>query len=247
MALTGRTTEVTAEWVEATESEPETETPPAPAIDARDLYRFYHAGEDETLALRGVSLAVERGELVAVVGPSGSGKSTLLACLAGLDDPDGGSVHILGERMSRRPEAERARMRAASIGMLMQTGNLIEHLSVLQNVRMAAALAGRHVRAARELVDAVGLAQRSGFAPSRLSGGEAARAGLAVALAAGPPILLADEPTGEVDSGNEHAIADLLAREAERGVAIVVVTHSDRVAEAASRVVHLEDGVIADE
>jgi len=107
----------------------------AAAIEAVDLFRFYHAGDDdETLALRGVSLSVEAGEIVAVVGPSGSGKSTLLACLAGLDDPDGGVVRVGGERMSRRPEADRARLRATFIGVLMQSGNLLEHLSVIENV-----------------------------------------------------------------------------------------------------------------
>lgn len=108
-----------------------------PALAARSLYRFFHAGDDETLALRGVSLEIRAGELVAVVGPSGSGKSTLLACLAGLDEPDGGSVWIAGQRLSRRPEAERAAIRARSVGMLFQSGNLLDHLSVAHNVTLA--------------------------------------------------------------------------------------------------------------
>src|SRR5580765_8308709 len=109
-------------------------------LEGRDLYRFYHAGNDETLALRGVSLAVDSGELIAVTGPSGSGKSTLLACLAGLDEPDGGQVRIGGRRMTRRSQAERAALRSCTLGMLFQTGNLIDHLTVEQNVSAAQSL-----------------------------------------------------------------------------------------------------------
>src|SRR4051812_36024700 len=105
-------------------------------LEAFDIYRFYHTGEEETLALRGVSLHADEGEIVVVMGPSGSGKSTLLACLAGLDEPDGGHVELMGERLTRRPEATRAAMRAASIGILLQSGNLFEHLSVEDNARL---------------------------------------------------------------------------------------------------------------
>ncbi|MGI8899894.1 MAG: ATP-binding cassette domain-containing protein, partial [Nocardioides sp.] len=113
-----------------------------PALEARSLYRFYRAGEDETLALREVSLTVAGGELTAVVGPSGSGKSTLLACLAGLDEPDGGTVLIDGHRLSHQPETVRARMRAAGIGVLFQSANLLEHLTVAGNVSLSQAMAG---------------------------------------------------------------------------------------------------------
>ncbi|MER3462809.1 MAG: ABC transporter ATP-binding protein, partial [Armatimonadota bacterium] len=109
-------------------------------LEATDLYRFYHVGDEETRALRGVSLRIEPGELVAVVGTSGSGKSTLLACLAGLDEPDGGFVDLLGQRLTRRPEEERARLRARHVGVLMQSDNLFEHLSILGNVQFAAFL-----------------------------------------------------------------------------------------------------------
>src|SRR5262245_31169177 len=164
-------------------------------IEAFDLYRFYHVGDSETLALRGVSLHVDAGELVVVMGPSGSGKSTLLACLSGIDEPDGGAVDLLSRRLSRRPEGERAARRAASIGILLQAGNLFAHLSVAQNVRLAMRLAQKpDEHRLVELMDLVGLAQRQYALPSQLSGGEAARAGLAVALAAAPPLLLADEP-----------------------------------------------------
>ncbi len=219
----------------------------APLIDARELYRFFHAGDDETFALRGVSMAAHAGEMVAIVGPSGSGKSTLLSCLAGLDEPDGGHVVVAGERMTRRAEQARAALRAKWIGMLSQSGNLLEHLSVAQNVRAARAFVARAARPNPEdLLVSVGLEGRAAARPSTLSGGEAARAGLAVALANDPPVLLADEPTGEVDRENERIILDLLRARAEAGGTVVVVTHSERVAAAADRVISLADGRIVD-
>ena len=219
-----------------------------PIVAAHDLYRFFHAGEDETFALRGVSLSVEPGELIAVVGPSGSGKSTLLACLAGLDEPDGGSVSIAGERITRRPEADRARLRARWIGIVRQTGNLLQHLTVGENVQLARSIAGGRGDeiAIDDLLDEVGVRDRSGHVPSTLSGGEAARAGLAVALANDPPLLLADEPTGEVDAGNEQLVLELLQQRAARGRGVLLVTHSTRAARAADRVLQLRDGSIAD-
>lgn len=219
-----------------------------PIVAAHDLYRFFHAGEDETFALRGVSLSVEPGELIAVVGPSGSGKSTLLACLAGLDEPDGGSVSIAGERITRRPEADRARLRARWIGIVRQTGNLLQHLTVGENVQLARSIAGGRGDeiAVDDLLDEVGVRDRSGHVPSTLSGGEAARAGLAVALANDPPLLLADEPTGEVDAGNEQLVLELLQQRAARGRGVLLVTHSTRAARAADRVLQLRDGSIAD-
>ncbi len=222
-----------------------------PLVDGRELYRFFHAGDDETFALRGVSVSVRAGELVAVVGPSGSGKSTLLACLAGLDEPDGGHVRIAGQRI-----------------MLMQSGNLIEHLSVAQNIRAAQALVPRESGGdgrsrtrrrsqatqggpsgpgAQHMLADVGLADRAGARPSTLSGGEAARAGLAVAMANDPPVLLADEPTGEIDREAEARVLELLRSRADRGKAVLVVTHSEIVAAAADRVVRMVDGRIADE
>ena len=215
-------------------------------LDARDLYRFYHAGDEETLALRGVSLTAAPGELVAVMGPSGSGKSTLLACIAGLDEPDGGVVHIAGERMSRRPEAVRAAVRAGSIGMLFQSGNLISHLDVAGNIQLAQQLAGRADRdRAFAILDSVGLGARAHAQPEQLSGGELARAGLAVALANDPPLLLADEPTGELDSATSDEIVALLRRRAAAGCSIVAATHNQRLADAADRTMRLSDGRVA--
>jgi putative ABC transport system ATP-binding protein len=216
-------------------------------LEASDLYRFYHAGEDETFALRGVSLTVAPGEILAVVGPSGSGKSTLIGCLAGLDEPDGGSVYVAGARITRRPEAQRAGLRARWIGVLQQSGNLLDHLSVANNIRAAQTLVRSAERTeASSLLADVGLAGRARARPATLSGGETARAGLAVALANDPPLLLADEPTGEVDEFNEQLILDLFRRRAESGRAVVIVTHSTRAAMEADRIVHLDDGRIVD-
>lgn len=213
------------------------------ALEARDLYRFFHAGEDETLALRGVSLKVERGEMVAIVGPSGSGKSTLLSCMAGLDEPDGGMVWVEGLPLSRRPEKERTALRSRHIGMLFQSGNLLEHLTVEQNLALVRGLRGKPDRTCRiDLLAGLGLEERRSAHPSQLSGGEAARAGLALALVNDPAVLLADEPTGEVDGTTEMRVLELLRERVEAGGAVVVVTHSDAVAKAADRTIMLEDG-----
>ena len=219
-----------------------------PVLEARELYRFYHTGDDETFALRGVSLAVDPREMVVIAGPSGSGKSTLLTCLAGLDEPDGGHVVVAGHRLTRRPEVVRAALRARWIGMLLQSGNLIDHLSVIENVRAAQALVPDDSRPTpQDLLAQVGMIERAHARPSTLSGGEAARVGLALALANDPPLLLADEPTGDVDQENEGILLGLLRRRAEDGRAVVVVSHSDRVAGAADRVIRLLDGRISNE
>ena len=217
-------------------------------LEARDLYRFFHAEDDETLALRGVSLQLASGEMVAVCGPSGSGKSTLLSCLAGTDEPDGGEVRILGEKITRRPEPLRAAIRARYIGFLLQSDNLLQHLTVEANVRLSMRLAGRENKSRLgALLDGLGLLEHRQAYPEQLSGGEAARAGMAVALAAAPNILLADEPTGEVDVVTEGWVLDLLDEHCRNGGAAIVATHSAALARRASRIVRLLDGkVVAD-
>lgn len=215
-------------------------------LEADDLFRFFHPGDAEVRALRGVSLMVERGETIALIGPSGSGKSTLLACLAGLDQPDGGMVRIAGAAMSRRPESERAKLRAESIGFLAQSNNLFEHLSVSDNIRLQMRLRGARGNDVRELLDRVGLRERGDAMPGMLSGGEAARAGLAVALAADPPILFADEPTAEVDAETEEHILAVLEDRRARGGAAIVATHSPAIASRASRVLKIADGRIVE-
>lgn len=212
---------------------------------AHDLYRFFHTPEAETLALRGISMQLQRGETVAVMGPSGSGKSTLLVCLAGLDEPDGGHVELLGERLTRRPETVRAELRAKHIGILLQSGNLLGHLSVEENVMVSLQLAHKPSQERiTELLKAVGLAGRSTAYPAELSGGETARAGLAVSLAADPAVLLADEPTGEVDAETEGLILELLEARRDQGYATLIATHSPALAAHADRTVHLTDGRI---
>lgn len=213
-------------------------------LEARSLYRFFHAGDDETLALRGVSLSAGAGELVAITGPSGSGKSTLLSCLAGLDEPDGGEVRLDGVRLTRRPEAERARMRGERIGVLFQQANLVGHLTVGANVGLAQRLTGRRPAAA-PILEQCGIAHRAAARPGQLSGGELARAGLAVALANEPAVLLADEPTGELDEATAARVLDLLRARAAEGAAVLVVTHSPAVAAAADREIALRDGTVA--
>jgi putative ABC transport system ATP-binding protein len=219
---------------------------PADALRCTELYRFFRAGDEETLALRGVSLRVGRGETVAVVGPSGSGKSTLLGCLSGLDEPAGGFVTVGGEQISHRPEAVRARIRSRRLGILLQSGNLLAHLTIRDNIRLAQAAAGSEAsRSPDWLLDEVGLAERARAVPQELSGGELARAGLAVALSNDPDVLLADEPTGELDGRTEQRVLELIRSRAAAGQGVLVVTHSSLVMRIADRVIHLHDGRIA--
>lgn len=216
-----------------------------PAVEAREVYRFFRSEDEEVQALRGVSLSVQVGELVAVTGPSGSGKSTLLSCLAGTDDPDGGSICINGVPISHRPERQRCAIRATEIGVLFQTANLFDHLTVARNVTLVQALAARTRRTAvTTLLAELGIAHRGGAYPHQLSGGELARAGIAVALANAPTVLLADEPTGELDSTTEAVVLHLLRQTAESGTAVLVASHSMAVAAAADRVIRVQDGQV---
>lgn len=214
-------------------------------LRAEGLYRFFHVGAEETVALKGVSMSVASGEVVAVTGPSGSGKSTLLNCLAGLDEPDAGSVQVAGVRMTRRPEAERAALRARAFGILMQSGNLFQHLTVAENLALQLRLAGvaDHSRAKR-LIEEVDLAHRADALPVQLSGGETARAGLAVALVADPFVLIADEPTAEVDAATEARLLDIFAARRKAGRATLIATHSEALAARADRIIRLIDGEI---
>lgn len=212
---------------------------------AHELYRFFHTGEDETFALRGVSLCLSAGEFVALMGPSGSGKSTLLSCLTGLDEPDGGHVVVDGTRLTRRSEAVRARVRATNFGILLQSGNLFAHLSVVENIRLQMGLIGK-VDAAHvgRLVELVGLQHRAHAFAAHLSGGETARAGLAVALAVDPPILIADEPTAEVDADTESRLIDHFEARRRAGLTTLLATHSPALARRADRIIRLHDGRI---
>ena len=214
---------------------------------AEDLFRFYHVGDVEIRALKGISLMVEAGEIVALTGPSGSGKSTLMSCLGGLDEPDGGTVDICGRRMTRQPEAVKAAIRDSSLGLMAQRGNLFPHLTVAENVRFALALRGRRdALSIDEILLSVGMAARANAYPNTLSGGEIARAGLAVSLAVDAPLILADEPTAEVDEATERVILNLLVERSRAGKGALIATHSPAVEMIATRTLHLTDGRFGD-
>lgn len=217
-------------------------------LKARELYRFFHIGDEETAALRGVSLDLAAGELVALTGPSGSGKSTLISCITALDEPDGGSVEVQGKLVTRRSENARSRIRALNFGILLQSGNLFQHLTVTENIRLRMMLARMHDEARLTMLLAtVDLAHRADGYPTELSGGETARAGLAVALAVDPPILIADEPTAEVDSETEERLIAHFEARRNEGLATLLATHSEALAARADRVVRLKDGRITDD
>jgi putative ABC transport system ATP-binding protein len=211
-------------------------------IDATELYRFFHSSDEEVKALRGVDLHAGAGEMIALVGPSGSGKSTLMMCLAGLDEPDGGMVKIMGTRMSRKPEADKLALRSRYLGVMRQKDNLFAHLTVNENIDLAHAMAQRS--GSKDTLDRMGMANRGASLPPQLSGGERARAGLAVALATLPAVLLLDEPTGEVDAETEADILSLLKDYRRGGGTIIVATHNPAVAAMANRVMALKDGKI---
>jgi putative ABC transport system ATP-binding protein len=217
-------------------------------LAAEGLHRFHRRGGTEVAALLDVSLACGPGEMLAVVGPSGSGKSTLLSLLAGLDDPDGGRVLVYGEPLSHQRAARAAQLRAKHIGVLTQSSALLGHLTLRENVLLAAGLRARARRAALdvpaldELLDGLGLSDIRDALPRRLSGGETARAGLAAALAGQADVLLADEPTAEVSAAEESTVLDLIRTWRGPHGATVIVTHSDAVSAGADRVIHLRDG-----
>jgi len=222
-----------------------------PVLEARGLSRTYLSGGAQVRALDGVDLVVEQGEFVAIMGPSGCGKSTLLNLLAGFDRPSAGEVWLGGKRIDRLSEARLARLRRRRIGFVFQFFNLLPALSVAENVELPLLLAGQRRRAARRTADRLlgdlGLAERRNAAPLLLSGGQQQRVALARAMANSPDIVLADEPTGNLDSAAARGVLDLLGEARRRGQTLLLVTHDARVAAAADRVVRLRDGrIVAD-
>ena len=214
-------------------------------LEARELYRFFHSGDEEVKALRGVDLKLGAGEMIALVGPSGSGKSTLLHCLAGLDEPDGGAVYVMDQLMSRQSEITKTNLRATYFGVMRQKDNLISHLSVSENMSMVLALKSNSRPSHHQnILEQIGIAQRANSLPAQLSGGELARAGLAVALVCQPKILLLDEPTGEVDGETEADILKMLGDFQREGGAIVIATHNTVAAKSATRVIKMKDGKV---
>jgi ABC-type lipoprotein export system ATPase subunit len=215
-----------------------------------DVIRVYREADVETIALRGVDLAIQPGEFVAVMGRSGSGKSTLLNLLAGSDRPTAGRVQFMGRDLATADDTVRSAIRGREIGIVYQSQNLAPMLSLLENVRLAAWLAGRPLdRAqARSALDPVGLGHRADHRPAQLSGGEQQRAALGCVLAAMPTVLLADEITGELDHVSAGVVLQLLRdTHVAEGMTVVLVTHDQGVARYANRVVELRDGrLVAD-
>jgi putative ABC transport system ATP-binding protein len=220
-------------------------------IEARNLGKTYDTGGAKVLALRGVDVAIERGEFVAIMGPSGCGKSTLLNLLAGLDRPTAGEVWLDGERIDQLSETELARLRRRKIGFVFQFFNLVPTLSAVENVELPLLLVGRRRkdarRSANQLLSDLGIADKHGAAPVQLSGGQQQRVALARALANTPDIVLGDEPTGNLDSAAAREVLGLLRAARDRGQTLLLATHDARVAAAADRVVTLRDGLVADE
>jgi putative ABC transport system ATP-binding protein len=216
-----------------------------PALAMRDVFKLYRSGPVETVALRGLELRVEPGELVAVLGPSGCGKSTMLTLAAALDQPSAGEVRVGEHSLQRLDETRLAHYRAREIALVFQSDNLWPAISARENVAAGLRLAGHAdpVAAAEAALANFGLAARSGHRAGALSGGEQQRVAIAAAYARQAPLVLADEPTGELDAFNEQRVLEALRQlREERGSTVVVVTHSVSVAGAADRVVEMRDG-----
>jgi putative ABC transport system ATP-binding protein len=218
------------------------------ALELHDVFKIFRSGPVETVALRGLDVRIERGELVAVFGPSGSGKSTMLHLAAGLDEPSAGEVRVFGRSLGRLTEAELADYRARQVALVFQSGNLWPALSAEENVVMSLRLAGKDNprKAADSALAAFGLAGRGGHRAAALSGGEQQRVAIAAAAAREAPLVLADEPTAELDEANEGVVLAALRRlRDEVGSTVAIVTHSPRVADAVDRVIELRDGRLA--
>jgi len=222
----------------------------SPALVMRGVRKTFEAENAPVRALRGVDLDITSGEFVALMGPSGCGKSTLLNLVAGLDTPDEGDITVAGEQVTGRSEDDLARLRRRHIGLVFQFFNLLEGMTVLENVALPAVIAGRRRKMAetraRDLLDLLGISDKASAVPGVLSGGQRQRLAIARALANEPTLLLADEPTGALDSAGGDEVIELLRRLHTGGQTIVMVTHDAGVAAAAARVVRMRDGRIED-
>jgi putative ABC transport system ATP-binding protein len=226
------------------------ETVRPPAIELADIHLSLGRGAARVHILKGISLSIARGDAVGFVGPSGSGKSTLLMTIAGLERPDRGSVAIAGKRIEGLDEDALARFRGSCIGIVFQSFHLIPTMTALENVAIPLELAGRPdaFERAREELKAVGLSDRLSHYPAQLSGGEQQRVALARALAPNPTILVADEPTGNLDEATGSTIIDLMfSLKRERGATLIVVTHDPTLAGRCDRTIRLRSGQIADD
>jgi ABC-type lipoprotein export system ATPase subunit len=222
-----------------------------PVLRTRGLEKHYGQGEGLVRALDGVELAVTAGETLAVMGPSGCGKSTLLYLLGGLERPSAGEVWLAGRRIDQLGEKALARLRRRAIGFVFQAFHLMDELTAVENVELPALLAGSSPRAARrraaELLERVGLTDRAEHLPSALSGGQRQRVAIARALSNEPLVVLADEPTGNLDSAATLDVLRLLDSLREAGQTLVIVTHEERVAATADRLISMRDGAFVEE
>jgi len=220
-------------------------------ILCRDLTKIYKMGEVDVQALRGLNLRVERGEFVAVLGPSGCGKTTLLQIIGGLARPSGGTVIVDGHDMNKRRDGARTRFRQEKIGFVFQRFNLLSYLTALDNVCLALKIKGEktpeNVEKAKELLDLVGLKEKFHSKPLQMSQGEQQRVAIARALITNPSIVLADEPTGNLDSGNSERILNLMKTlNKQMGQTIMMITHEQTAADYATRQVRMFDGQVVD-
>jgi len=222
-----------------------------PIAEVRELVKTYQMGATEVRALRGVTLSFEEGDYAAIVGPSGSGKSTLLNILGCLDIPTSGSYYLGGQDVSRLSDAQLSDLRSRRLGFIFQSYNLIQQLNVVENIEVPLYYQGWPERQSLEravfLAGAVGLGNRLFHRPAELSGGQQQRVAIARALANDPLIILADEPTGNLDSATGREILNLLDRLNEQGKTLIVVTHDNKIAERARRVIRLADGMVVDD
>ena len=222
-----------------------------PLIKLEGVTKVFLTDEVETHALSGIHLEIERGEYISIAGPSGCGKSTLLSILGLLDSPSDGGYWLGGKPVADLPLSERARIRNREVGFIFQSFNLIGDLSVYENVELPLTYRGMRANERRDRVRAalerVGMAHRAKHLPSQLSGGQQQRVAVARAVAGDPLILLADEPTGNLDSVNGEAVMELLSELHEQGATICMVTHDQRYAKHADRTVHVFDGLVMDE
>src|ERR1700729_1430800 len=221
------------------------------ALTVAGLRKTFEAENAPVRALRGIDMTVRAGEFVAVMGPSGCGKSTLLNLVAGLDVPDEGTIVVAGEEITGRGEDDLARMRRKHMGIVFQFFNLLEGMTVLENVVLPSVIAGRRRKMAetraRDLLDLLGIGDKASTVPGMLSGGQRQRLAIARALANAPTLLLADEPTGALDSEGGLEVLELFRRLHAGGQAILLVTHDESVAAPATRTVHMRDGRVEDD
>ncbi|MDD4162116.1 MAG: ABC transporter ATP-binding protein [Methanothrix sp.] len=217
-------------------------------IDLKDIRKSYRIGESEFAVLKGIDLQIEEGEFIALMGPSGSGKSTLMNIVGCLDRPSSGRFLLLGQDISQTSDDELARIRRVELGFIFQTFNLIGRISVLKNVEVPMMLSGvmRETRKNRalKLLTSVGIAHRANFSPQNISGGERQRVAIARALANDPKIIIADEPTGNLDLKNSDEVMKILSNLNQEGRTIIMVTHNPEITENCSRVIRLRDGCI---